>query len=473
VAFNSKAKGPQSWTVGQLSAFYTNNRSELLAHANRILKDSTKAEEITQESFVKFMLAAPELQSEAHANSYLHRAIENLCIDHFRSENRRPNLVVLDEVVAEVEATWQADGDHSAALSVAEDAAIIRQALSLLSPAERAALVMWEMEGRSTQEIAAELGIKESAVRHTVSRARASLRKVLATLVIDEERGLTALDLLGSTYKKASEVAKKSGKVAMSLILVIAAFFGFNSLTGSESGTTPSLTSKSSPSAPSDSTESTVAGSDSTAVAADAPQSVSIFGSTSVRAVAAGFTAALKSANSMLDSIQAQLAKFDWPGVNMDGMPKGFSVNDGKDLIGSGDLVNFGGQNSSTSVFVSDSELLSLSLSQNITMADSNPSVTISPTARINGAWANLNIKNTITSASTRADGSRLLIVTLVVDQNAPILGPASGLPDSGASMSAAPEFLTAKIHLSADGSQVLGEALQVLSANLLSKVGA
>jgi hypothetical protein len=90
------------------------------------------------------------------------------------------------------------------------------------------------MEGRSTKEIAKELGIKESAVRHTVSRARASLRKVLSTLVIDEKRGLTALDLLSTSYKKASELASKSGRVAMSLVLLITAFLGFNSMTGSE-----------------------------------------------------------------------------------------------------------------------------------------------------------------------------------------------------------------------------------------------
>jgi predicted transcriptional regulator len=93
---------------------------------------------------------------------------------------------------------------------------------------------MWEIEGRSTKEIAKELGIKESAVRHTVSRARASLRKVLSTLVIDERRGLTALDLLSTTYKKASEFASKSGRVAMSLVLLVTAFLGFNSMTGSE-----------------------------------------------------------------------------------------------------------------------------------------------------------------------------------------------------------------------------------------------
>ena len=236
MAFKKSANsaGPKVWSVAELGAFYTENRAELLAHANRVLKDGAKAEEITQDALIKFMLAAPELESREHAIAYLHRTIENLCIDYFRAEGRRPNLVVIDDAQAEVEATWQDNGDHAEALSAAEDAAIIRQALALLSPAERAALVMWEMEGRSTAEIAAELGIKESSVRHTVSRARASLRRVLSELVIDEERGLTALDMLSTTYKKASELAKKSSKIAMSLILVVTAVLGFNSLTGSE-----------------------------------------------------------------------------------------------------------------------------------------------------------------------------------------------------------------------------------------------
>jgi RNA polymerase sigma factor (sigma-70 family) len=228
---------PASWSVAEFSSFYTQNRTELVVHANRMVKDKAKAEEVTQEALVKFMLAAPELESDSHALSYLHRTIENLCIDLFRAENRRPTLVALDDASAEVESTWQVSGDHSQAISAAEDAAIIRQALSLLSPAERAALVMWEVDGRSTAEIAKELGIKESAVRHTVSRARASLRKILSELVIDEARGLTALDLLSTTYKKAAELAGKSSKIALTFILVLTAFLGLNSLTGNEPNT--------------------------------------------------------------------------------------------------------------------------------------------------------------------------------------------------------------------------------------------
>ncbi len=306
MAFKKSAApaGPRVWTVAELGAFYTEHRSELLAHANRVLKDSAKAEEITQDSLIKFMLAAPELESTDHALSYLHRTIENLCIDYFRMEGRRPNLVVIDDAQAEVEAAWQVDGDHSAAISQAEDAAIIRLALAMLSPAERAALVMWEMEGRSTEEIAAELGIKESAVRHTVSRARTSLRRVLSELVIDEERGLTALDMLSTTYKKAADLAAKSSKVALSLLLVVTAFLGFNSLTGNEGSVLPTVQQE---------------GQAAPATAPEASQSASPSPSVSVSAPA-------KKADQMTNGVYIKGAKLAFAGLDSEGLPTGFTV---------------------------------------------------------------------------------------------------------------------------------------------------
>jgi RNA polymerase sigma factor (sigma-70 family) len=213
------------------------NRSSLISQARRTLRNEQDAIEVVQEAFLKFMLAAPELDSEDRALAYIRTSINNLSLNLIRARGTRPNLIPIDsdtseERLAEIATENYIPADTS--LSLAEDAAIVKLALSKLSPAERAALVMWEMEGRSTQEIAKELGIKESAVRHTVSRARASLRKVLSTLIVDEKRGLTALDLLSTTYKKASELASKSGKAAMSLVLLVTAFLGFNSMTGTE-----------------------------------------------------------------------------------------------------------------------------------------------------------------------------------------------------------------------------------------------
>ena len=228
------------WTVADLSALYLESRSSLVSQARRMLRNDQDAHEVVQEAFLKFMLAAPELDTIERALAYIRASINNLSLNVIRAKGNRPNLVPLDADTSQERLSQIATENYipaDASLSAAEDAAIIRQALSHLSAAERAALVMWEVEGRSTAEIAKELGIKESAVRHTVSRARASLRKVLSELVIDEERGLTALDLLSTTYKKAAELAGKSSKIALTFILVLTAFLGLNSLTGNEPNT--------------------------------------------------------------------------------------------------------------------------------------------------------------------------------------------------------------------------------------------
>ena len=225
------------WTVADLASLYSEFRTSLVSQARRMLRSDSEANEVVQEAFIKFILAAPELDTKERALAYMRATINNLSLNVIRARGSRPNLVAIDsdtsaERLAEIAIENYIPADES--ISAADDAAIIKLALTKLSPAERAALVMWEMEGRSTSEIAAELGIKESAVRHTVSRARASLRRILSELVIDEERGLTALDMLSTSYKKAAEIAQKSSKVALSLLLVVTAFLGFNSLTGNE-----------------------------------------------------------------------------------------------------------------------------------------------------------------------------------------------------------------------------------------------
>ena len=225
------------WTVADLASLYSEYRSSLVSQARRILRSDSEANEVVQEAFIKFILAAPELDTKERALAYMRVTIKNLSINVIRARGSRPNLVALDSDTSEdrlAEIAFENYIPADVSISAAEDAAIIKMALSKLSPAERAALVMWEMEGRSTSEIAAELGIKETAVRHTVSRARASLRRVLSELIVDQERGLTALDMLSTSYKKAAELAQKSSKVALSFILVATAFLGFNSLTGNE-----------------------------------------------------------------------------------------------------------------------------------------------------------------------------------------------------------------------------------------------
>ena len=434
------------WTVAELGAFYTEHRSELLSHANRVLKDSAKAEEITQDSLIKFMLAAPELESSEHALSYLHRTIENLCIDYFRMEGRRPNLVVLDDAQAEVEAAWQVSGDHSEVLSQAEDAAIIRQALALLSPAERAALVMWEMEGRSTSEIAAELGIKESAVRHTVSRARTSLRRVLSELVIDHERGLTALDMLSTTYKKAADLAAKSSKVALSLLLVVTAFLGFNSLTGRE-GVLPTAI-------PQDSTAKVAAPTE----AAEAAEAASPAPSISMPA---------KKSSTMVSGVYIKGAKAAWAGLDSEGIPTAFTVTGESGAPGKIRL------NRNTPVATEQGTILAtqaitsvggpnVMIDQVITVDGNGTKYEVEYVSfGIKGIWAVAQARATSVDFERMSNGQYLMTVTISL-LSTPTSELSIPVGNRGYDLIGAPKTITSRLLLNASKTQILAQAVLI-----------
>ncbi len=454
-----KSSAPHAWTVGDLGAFYTEHRAELHAHASRVLKDSVKAEEITQDALIKFMLAAPELESTEHALAYLHRTIENLCIDLFRAEGRRPNLVVLDDSTAEVEATWQNNGDHSAAMSAAEDAAIIRQALALLSPAERAALVMWEMEGRSTEEIAAELGIKESAVRHTVSRARASLRKVLSTLVVNEETGMTALEALSTTYKKAAVLAQKSSKAALSLLLVITAFLGFNSMTGNEGSVLP-RTSEISTGAPSlsPSTPQTPA-----AIATAKAAATATAKATAVAQAAA--TAAAKKAQAA--AVNMRIAALSFFGLDAQGLPTAFTVTDSNNVEGIARLTKGTSTVGSDGIvinnqFITGSVGPNVLIDQVVTVDGSGTHYTVKG---VNIGWADnwnsVEVKSTDTSIDRLSNGKYLITSTLNIGylNESNLLIPTGG---RGYDLADAPKTITTRILMNAGKTTILAQAVVV-----------
>ncbi|CAN2231343.1 RNA polymerase sigma factor [Candidatus Planktophila versatilis] len=431
------------WTVAELGAFYTEHRSELLSHANRVLKDSAKAEEITQDSLIKFMLAAPELESSEHALSYLHRTIENLCIDYFRMEGRRPNLVVLDDAQAEVEAAWQVSGDHSAVLSQAEDAAIIRQALALLSPAERAALVMWEMEGRSTSEIAAELGIKESAVRHTVSRARTSLRRVLSELVIDHERGLTALDMLSTTYKKAADLAAKSSKVALSLLLVVTAFLGFNSLTGRE-GVLPTATPQESPAEVATPLESAEAASPAPSISMPA-----------------------KKSSTMVSGVFIKGAKATWPGLDSEGLPTAFTVTGENGTLGK-IRINRNIPEATEQGTILATQVITyqggpnVSIDQSITVDGNGTKYEVQYVSfGINGVWAVAEARAMSVDFERMSNGQYLTTVTISL-LSTPTSELSIPVGNRGYDVVGAPKTITTRLLLNASKTQILAQAILI-----------
>ena len=433
------------WSVAELSELYAQNRASLIGQARRILRSEADAAEIVQEAFLKFILAAPELDTADRALAYLRTTVNNLCLNQIRATGSRPNLVAIDadttqERLNEISAEAHIPFDET--LAAAEDASIIREALSRLSADQRTALVMWEMEGRSTEEIAKALGTKPENVRHVVGRARTSLVRVLSEWVIDEATGTTALEALSTQYKKAAELAKKSSKVALSLLIVLVAFLGFNSVTGNDNIT------------------SIVSSQSQATSASQAPAT------TNSSKPSAAATAAAKKSVPTASTVDIKSTGPAFAGLNADGVPTGFTVTDTQGHTGALNVskavpvaTNEGLVLHATAMTI-DNNGVNVLLDQNITIGGSGTTYESAAQVSVNRLWNLLSISSTTTDFERQSDGNYLLTATMSVDsaQTSGTLIPVS----RGVDATSSPTQITTKILLNPGKSQILAQAIYV-----------
>jgi RNA polymerase sigma factor (sigma-70 family) len=442
------------WSIADLSAIYTEYRTSLVSQARRMLRDETDANEVVQEAFLKFMLAAPDLDTTERAVAYLRASVNNLALNVIRARGDRPNLVALDadttqERLAEIANENHVDIDTT--ITAAEDAAIIREALSRLTSDQRTALVMWEMEGRSTEEIAAALNTTPANVRHVVARARQSMVRVLSEWVVDETTGATALDSLSTTYKKAAELAQKSSKVALSLILVVTAFLGFNSMTGREGALTPIATQQD-------------------VVAAVAPQ-VSTPSTLPTAAASASATPALESqakkSFGMVAGVDIKTGKLAFAGLDKDGIPTGFTVTDASKVVGklflnknAAPTMTQGGMLLSVPAITANNATgPNILLSQTIKVDGTGTTYEAAPSVGIAGSWTPLILSSTNTVIDRLSNGNYLVTSTMTVDSVVDIdFTIATGV--RGYDLAAAPKTITTRLVLNPGKTQILAQAI-------------
>ena len=448
------------WSIADLSALYAEQRSSLTAQARRILRSDSDASEIVQEAFLKFILAAPELDSRDRALAYLRATVNNLCLNQIRATGSRPNLVAIDsdtsqERLAELSAESHVGFDTT--IAAAEDASIIREALSRLSDDQRTALVMWEMEGRSTEEIAAELGTTPANVRHVVTRARASFVRVLSEWIVDEENGTTALDALSTSYKKAAELAKKSGKAAMALILVMATFLGFHTFAGKTivTATKPSV---STPSAEPSATPSTSA----------TPSAIATPSATATAAA----VAAAKKADSLASHADAKVTQLNFAGLDSNGIPTGFTVTDlaghtGKIIVGKPQpTLTDEGTELRAPAMSFDANAVNVLLDQVISVTGDGTTYTVKPSVSMNHGWVPLKVSATNTDITRLPDGNYLVTSTMIIDSVADVgmIIPVS----RGLDVSSAPTSVITRLVLNAGKTQILSQAVQVATSSTI-----
>jgi RNA polymerase sigma-70 factor (ECF subfamily) len=146
--------------------------NQVLRTAYRILGNWADAEEVAQETFLRLHRHGMGFASDASLGAWIYRVTVNLCVDRTRRAKSAP----IDPDYRDKAATPEAGAIRE------QQKQQLMNALETLPVKERAAIVLREIEGLSTAEVAAILGSREVTVRSQISKALTRLRARLEQL---------------------------------------------------------------------------------------------------------------------------------------------------------------------------------------------------------------------------------------------------------------------------------------------------
>lgn len=131
--------------------------------------DHARAEDLTQEAFVRAWQKLSGFRGDSAFGTWLYRLAVNVALMDIRSRSSDPVTVMDEENLP----------DHGETPFCAAERDELERAIGKLPPRARAVLVLHDVEGWRHEEIGAELGMAVGSSKAQLHRARGLLRKVL------------------------------------------------------------------------------------------------------------------------------------------------------------------------------------------------------------------------------------------------------------------------------------------------------
>jgi RNA polymerase sigma-70 factor (ECF subfamily) len=141
----------------------------------RILSDETEAWDVVQMAFLKAWQKIHRYDPRYSFTTWLYRIGTNLAIDLLRSRSSRERT---HKAGTEHHLRLVGPGEGAGTRADTNEAdGILRQLVQVLTPQQRSAFVLREMEGLDTADVAAVLGCSATTVRNHIFQARKVLRQ--------------------------------------------------------------------------------------------------------------------------------------------------------------------------------------------------------------------------------------------------------------------------------------------------------
>jgi RNA polymerase sigma-70 factor (ECF subfamily) len=177
-------KACQRGEPAALDALIRATYADVYALCRRMLADPDEASDATQEVFVRVMRSVLGFRGESAFGTWLHRVTVNVCLTSLRrrSRARATGMVAGGTPFAMPgdESGLESAGDSPEDRAVTADlAARSEAALASLPEDARAVVVLRDIEGLSTKEVAELLGVTETVVKVRLHRAHARLRTMI------------------------------------------------------------------------------------------------------------------------------------------------------------------------------------------------------------------------------------------------------------------------------------------------------
>ena len=167
-----RAQAGETYAFEQLMVCY---QKQVLCTAARILHRSEDAKDVAQEVFFKLYRYLPRIRPEA-VRTWLYRVTVNVCRDMARKSEKHSTAALEDVLIGEESSVADAERAE-ASIDLEKQREILYRALRALPFKERAALVLRDIEGLSTEETAQVLRSSATTVRSQISSARVKVRR--------------------------------------------------------------------------------------------------------------------------------------------------------------------------------------------------------------------------------------------------------------------------------------------------------